>query len=158
MSEITWRTEQRRVRDLLPYEFNPRTLGEEQHAHLTKSLSKFGLVEIPVVNTDNKLIAGHQRVRVLIELGRANDTIDVRVPSRTLTIEEFREYLVRSNKNVGDWDFNILANSFEIDDLKAWGFKEAELGLNFDEPAANEEPGGEAKPHQCPSCGFKWQD
>jgi len=53
------------------------------------------------------------------------------VPNRKLTDKEFKEYNVRSNKNSGSWDFDILANSFELPDLLEWGFEEKELDLNL---------------------------
>lgn len=161
MSEpITWTTQKRKVRDLAPFEFNPRQLTAEQHRQLTESLKRFGLADIPIVNPDNRLIGGHQRVRVMIELGMADDVIDVRVPSRPLTEAEFKELVVRLNKNTGEWNYDVLANNFELDDLKAWGFNEAELGLGF---ADNDGPGGgdgpsEPKVHRCPSCNFQFKD
>jgi len=160
MSAPTWHIERRRVRDLRPYEFNPRQLTREQHEQLTASIQRFGLVEIPVINTDGVLIAGHQRTRILIEQGQADTEIDVRVPDRALTEAEFKEYLLRSNKNTGEWNFDILANSFELDDLKMIGFTEAELGLGFgDDPAPEGEPENQGpKVHQCPSCSFRFTD
>jgi len=162
MSEpINWTTEKRKVRDLTPFEWNPRQLTAIQHKQLTDSLQKFGLADIPIVNPDNRLIGGHQRVRVMIELGLADEVIDVRVPSRPLTEIEFKELVVRLNKNTGEWNYDVLANNFELDDLKAWGFNEAELGLGFDDNTGDE--GGTAGPsepkvHVCPSCSFKFKD
>jgi site-specific DNA-methyltransferase (adenine-specific) len=49
---------------------------------LLASITKFDLVEIPAVNTDGTIIAGHQRLRLLLELGREREMIDVRVPRR----------------------------------------------------------------------------
>jgi hypothetical protein len=44
----------------------------------------------------------------------------VRVPDRELSIDEARELNVRLNKNVAEWDFDTLANNFELDDLLDW--------------------------------------
>ena len=35
---------------------------------------------------------------------------------------------------------DILANEFDIEELKDWGFKEIELGLNIDKIDIEEEP------------------
>jgi hypothetical protein len=51
-----------------------------------------------------------------------------------LSEEEFKEYNIRSNKNTGSWDFDILANTFDTSDLVEWGFDEKELGIAPDEP------------------------
>lgn len=126
LAPLEWRTEKRKVKDLIPYEYNPRTLSETKKAKLRKSLEKFNLAEIPAVNSDNKIIAGHQRILVLMEIGRGEEDIDVRVPNRALTEEEFKEYNIRSNIQVGDWDLDILEDVFADIDL-------GELGLNLDE-------------------------
>lgn len=134
--EIEFHTEQRKINDLVPYEHNPRQMTQKQVDDLTNSLKKFSLAEIPVINTDNTIIAGHQRLKILQRLQKGEETIDVRVPNRQLTEEEVQEYNIRSNKNTGDWDFDILANSFNYEDLKEWGFNESELKGFEDKPKA----------------------
>jgi len=71
------------------------------------------------------------RVQALKALGWEEEEIEVRVPSRPLTEEEAREYLLRSNKNVGEWDWDLLAN-FSEDELKRVGFSSEELDKIFD--------------------------
>src|SRR4030066_369569 len=132
MSEkLLWHTEKRRIDDLIPYEHNPRQMSEKQVKDLTKSLEKFDLVEIPAIDTDNKIIAGHQRLKIMQLIGRGEEEIDVRLPSRKLTDKEFQEYNIRSNKNTGEWSFDGLANNFEIEDLKEWGFDEKDLRIDL---------------------------
>ena len=116
-NRLVWRTEQRKVSDLIPNPQNPRKMSEKQAEELKKSVEKFNLAEIPAINTDNKIVAGHMRVATLQLLGRGDEVIDVRVPSRKLTDKEYREYLLRSNQNRGDWDWDVLANSFDINEL-----------------------------------------
>ena len=96
---LKWNTEKRKINDLLPYEANPRLMREEQVEQLKQSITKYNLVEIPAINTDNTIIAGHQRLKIMQLLGRGEEEIDVRVPSRKLNKEELEEYLIRSNKN-----------------------------------------------------------
>ena len=121
MEKLTWHTETRKVADLIPWEKNPRKLTPVQAKHLDESLEKFDLVEIPVINTDNRLIAGHQRCYRMMLKGRGEETVDVRVPNRPLSEEEFTEYNVRSNKNTGEWDWAKLAE-FERQMLLEVGF------------------------------------
>jgi len=119
--QLTWTTEQRKVKDLIPYEYNPRFITEERKAKLLASMQKFNLVEIPAINLDDKLIAGHQRILILLDLDRGEDMIDVRVPNRMLTESEFKEYNITSNLPVGFWDVDILEQAFGDIDLKALG-------------------------------------
>ncbi len=130
MDKLIWHNEKRKIDDLIPTEGNPRQMTEKQKEDLQKSLEKFNLVEIPAINTDNRIISGHQRLKVLQLLGRGKEEIDVRVPNRTLTEEEHREYLLRANKNLGEWDFDLLAN-FNEDLLKDVGWDSEELQMMF---------------------------
>jgi hypothetical protein len=134
LHKIRWQTEKRKLSELVEYEHNPRQLTEKQHSDLKKSLEKFDLAEIPAINTDNKIIAGHQRLKILSEIYGQSHEIDVRVPSRKLTEKEFKEYNIRSNKNLGTWDFDILANSFDFDSLLEWGFDKNELDITSEKP------------------------
>lgn len=126
LSPLEWHTEKRKVKDLIPYEYNPRRLTAEKKERLRASLEKFNLAEIPAINLDNKIIAGHQRVYIMLELDRGDDIIDVRVPNRMLTETEFKEYNITSNVPAGEWDLDILNEIFSDIDLMA-------LGLNVDE-------------------------
>ena len=99
---LAWRTESRKISDLVPSAINPRTMSPKQIEDLKQSLQKFNLVEIPVIDTNNNLIAGHQRLMVMKLLGRGEETIDVRVPSRKLSKKEYDAYLLASNRIHGD--------------------------------------------------------
>jgi DNA modification methylase len=100
---------------------------------LKASLAKFGIADPIIINTDNMIIGGHQRKKILETLlGYDPDyQIDVRVPDRELSIDEARELNVRLNKNVAEWDFDTLANNFELDDLLDWGFDKHDLDLDL---------------------------
>lgn len=99
-------------------------MSEKQADDLNQSLKRFSLVEIPVINTDNLIIAGHQRIEALRRLKGDDFEIDVRVPEKKLTQKQVDEYLIRSNKNTGEWDWDTLANVFDQPDLVSWGFAE----------------------------------
>jgi site-specific DNA-methyltransferase (adenine-specific) len=108
-------------------------MSPRQVEDLKKSLTKFNLVEIPVVDRDNKVIAGHQRLMVLKLLGREAEKIEVRVPSRKLTKTEYEQYLLTSNRVHGDWDWERLAADFDIDTLLTSGFDDTDLSHLFDD-------------------------
>jgi len=128
---MKWKTEQRKLKDLIPYEHNPRNLTDKQREDLTASFKKFDLVELPAINTDNQLLAGHQRLKIMLELYGADHEIDVRVPGEKLTEAECQEYNIRSNKNTGEWNFDVLEDAFDFDDLVEWGFSEDELDFEI---------------------------
>lgn len=127
MTKLKWHTEARRVKDLLPLKTNPRKISEKEFRDLKQSFKKFDLVEIPAVDVDGKIVAGHQRIAVLQLLERGDEMIDCRVPNRKLTQEEYNQYLITSNKVHGDWDIELLRDNFELDTLLESGFSNDEL-------------------------------
>ena len=136
---LLWHNEKRKVCDLLEMPENPRQLTKEQAKNLEASFKKFDLVEIPVIDTDNTLIAGHQRMKIMQMLGRADEEIDVRVPNRKLTDTERKEYNLRSNKNTGEWDNDKLAQYFDEEMLKDVGFTEDEIAEALQKTIEGEE-------------------
>lgn len=126
---LQWHTEQRRVSELKGYDKNPRYLTPEQENALVESLQRFNLVEIPAINADGTIIAGHQRCAILHKLGRGEQYIDVRVPNRALTEAEFAEYNVRSNANTGSWDEEMLAQLYDAPMLEGWGLDVSDMKL-----------------------------
>ncbi len=133
--KLEWSTVTRKVDDLVPYEKNPRKMSKEQIENLKKSLDKFNLVEIPAIDIDNKIIAGHQRLKVLQILKRGQEEIEVRVPNRKLTKEEYEQYLIASNAITGDWDYDLLKD-FDLDMLTTVGFDSEDLSNIWDDDIA----------------------
>lgn len=121
LSPLEWYTVKRAVSDLIPCDFNPRQISEEELDRLKKSLEKFNLVEIPAADIDNVLLAGHQRIAAMYILGRGGELIDVRIPNRKLTEEEFKEYMLRSNIHNGEFDWSKIEEFFQDIDLEGIG-------------------------------------
>jgi len=126
--------ESKLVKDLNPASYNPRQISSKQYKDLKESVKKFGLVDPIIVNKDNTVIGGHQRLKICKDL----KYVEVDCVILDLSKEQERELNIRLNKSGGEFDLDILANEFEIEELKDWGFKEIELGLNIDKL---EEPG-----------------
>lgn len=131
MKKLEWHTAKRKVNDLLPYSKNPRSISDKQMSDLKKSLKKFNLVELPAIDTDEKILAGHQRIKALQILGRGEEKIEVRIPNRKLTQKEYDQYLITSNAVTGSWDFEKL-KAFDLDLLLDIGFDQAELSKFWD--------------------------
>jgi len=129
MPIINWKNERRKIVDLIPADYNPRRLTDIQKEQLKKSLEKFNLADPLILNTDNTLIGGHQRLKILIDLGI--EEIDVRMPDRALTKEEEKELNLRLNKNIGEWDIDMLLK-FDQNMLMDVGFDNNELGDYWD--------------------------
>jgi hypothetical protein len=129
---IVWHPELRKLSDLVPYEKsgkkNPRIIDEFGLAQLKSSFDDVGMLQPLVINLDNTILSGHAR---WLQLSSENPDgeVYVMVPDRMLTPKQEEAVLIRTNKNIaGKWDWEELANSFEIDDLLNWGFTGVELG------------------------------
>jgi ParB-like chromosome segregation protein Spo0J len=124
------------INKLQPASYNPRQISTKQYKDLKESIEKFDLVDPIIINKDMTVIGGHQRLKVCKDLKHTE--IDCVVLD--LTKEEEKELNIRLNKSGGEFDLDILANEFEIEELKDWGFKEIELGLNIDKIDIEEQP------------------
>ena len=157
---ITWTNDKRKLSDLIPWPRNPRQVKVEQVKRLQESLDEFGQPETIAIGPENELYNGHQRLKSWADK-HGDLEVDVRVSSRPLTEKEREKLTVFLHKGAaGEWDFDILANEFEVDDLLDWGFVEAELfgsGVmvpDFDPVGEDEQPRlDEKKPVTCPECG-----
>ena len=118
---------QKTIDSLIFAEYNPRQLTEDQYKQLKDSITRFGMVDPIIVNTHkdrlNIIVGGHQRVKVAKKMGIE----DVPCVFVNLNYDKERELNVRLNKNTGGWDYDILADMFDMDELIDWGFKEEEL-------------------------------
>lgn len=124
---MKWVLEHREIEKIYPNEKNPRKLSKKQAAELNKSLRTYGLCQPIVINPQGKIIGGHQRYEVLRKLGYR--MVDVYLPTQPLSEEEEEELAIRLNKNIGDWDIDILANHWDPEKLCEWGFSMEELHL-----------------------------
>lgn len=131
--KIDWKVKKVKLSEIKEYEANPRTITEKGLKDLKQSIERFGQAEPLVVNTDMVLIGGHARKIALQSLDY--ETCDVIIPSKKLTDKQVQELNIRLNKNIaGTFDFDILTEFFETDDLIEWGFESFE----FDTKEINE--------------------
>ncbi len=126
--EVTYQ----KVKELNPAPYNPRKWSEDAIAQLTESIKSFGLVDPILVNgaTDRKnvVIGGHFRLKVAKDLGiKEVPVVYVDIPD----IEREKELNIRLNKNLGDWDYELLAE-FDETLLSTIGFDSEEIDAIFD--------------------------
>ena len=135
--------EKKKISDLIPAPYNPRQSTAKQEKHLKESLEKFGLVEPIIFNKQTGyIVGGHFRVRELKKLG----ITEIECVIVDLNEADEKELNIRLNANTGSWDWDTLANDWEVVDLEAWGLDipnwsaGSELNtMNEDELDINEE-------------------
>lgn len=123
--------ERKKLADLRPAEYNPRRElqpGDPAYEKIARSIEQFGYVDPLVVNKDGTVIGGHQRLRVLKDLGATEADVVV------LDLDKDREKAlnIALNKITGDWDPAKLTEVIgELDledyDLTLTGYSEKEL-------------------------------
>ena len=112
---------------------NPRTIKDESFKSLCKSIkdNKEYFEARPIICSnrtgENIIIAGNQRYRAAMEIGlKAVPTVIL----QKLTKAREKEIIIRDNISNGDWNFDILANDFELEDLKDWGVELPDFDIN----------------------------
>jgi len=111
----------RTISELKHPDYNPRQIKKTEFEQLKKSLDKFDSVEPAVINMfkgrENIIIGGNQRIRAAQALGWKEFPCVI----VSLSEDRERELNIRLNANTGRWDYDILANNFEIDTLEDYG-------------------------------------
>ena len=125
---MKWELKTLQIEEVFENDDNPRRLTKDQEKQLRTSLEKFGVCEPVVVNRSGKIIGGHQRFSILKSMGRK--TIEVYRAAEELSPAEEKELTIRLNKNTGEWDYDMLANAWDVGDLLEMGFELKELGLD----------------------------
>lgn len=118
--------------DLKLNENNPRLIREDKFKKLVASIKDFPkMMELRpiVIDKDMNILGGNMRFRALQEAGY-NEIDDswVKIADK-LTDEEKKRFVIEDNMPFGEWDWDILANNFEVGDLLDWGFNENELKI-----------------------------
>lgn len=125
------RFERRRLADLLPASYNPRTNlkpGDPAYEKIVRSIEDFGYCDPIIVNTNGTIVGGHQRAQVLKDIGA--EYADVVVVD--LSPEKEKALNIALNKITGQWDEAKLTDLIgELDvedyDLTKTGYSEEEL-------------------------------
>lgn len=128
--------EKKKVTELIPADYNPRKdlkPGDPEYEKLKRSIEQFGYVE-PVIwnHTTGRVVGGHQRLKVLIDMG----ITEVECVVVELSEEKEKALNVALNKISGDWDKEklalLIADLQGADfDVSLTGFEPAELDALF---------------------------
>jgi len=106
---------------------NPRILKDDKFKKLVKSIKDFPqMLDIRpiVVNDDMIVLGGNMRLKACKEAGLKEVPV---IKVKDLTEEQQREFIVKDNVGFGEWDWELLANEWDYEQLEDWG-----LDLEFD--------------------------
>ena len=109
------------IKDINLNKENPRTISKEKKEKLIKSIKEFPkMLEIrPIVVDDTMtILGGNMRYTACKEAGLKEVYI---IKASDLSEEQKRQFVIKDNVGFGEWDWDELANNWEIDELEEWG-------------------------------------
>jgi len=124
-----------KLKDIKPNPNNPRVLRDDKFQKLKQSIKEFPKMlslRPMVIDENNVVLGGNMRLRALQELG-FNDIDEAWVKqSSDLTEEEKKRFIIADNVSFGEWDWDTLANDWEVVDLEAWGLDVSNYVNNYE--------------------------
>lgn len=159
-----WKIEKIALKDVNPYERNPRSITDKAKSGLRASMERFGYVEPIVWNrTTGNIVGGHQRFEELKRQGVKKATMVVveMKPDRELAAN-----LTLNNPEIeGDWDEPALALLEQVKDadeelykaLNMDGLQESIESMISSGDSDDGDDEEEETDTKCPCCNFEWK-
>jgi len=100
---------------------NPRFIKGNKFEKLVKSIKEFPeMLDLRpiVVNQDMIVLGGNMRLKACEEAGLKEVPI---IFADNLTPEQEKEFIIKDNSSFGEWDWDLLANEWNTDQLADWG-------------------------------------
>jgi len=100
---------------------NPRIIKDDKFHKLVKSIKEFPkMLELRpiVVNDDMIVLGGNMRLKACKEAGLKEIPV---IKASELTEEQQREFIIKDNVGFGEWDWDMLANEWDNEQLVEWG-------------------------------------
>ena len=137
------------IQEVRPNENNPRFIKDYKFKKLVKSIKEFPqMLKLRpiVVNSDMVVLGGNMRLKACKEAGLKEVYI---LKADDLTEEQQREFIVKDNVGFGEWDWDVLGNEWNTQQLEDWGIEV--IGFDVDEDDLSDSfslPDGDKAPFQ----------
>jgi hypothetical protein len=112
---------------------NPRIIKDDKFLKLVNSIKEFPkMLEIRpiVVNADMIVLGGNMRLKACIEAGLKQVPI---IKADDLTEDEQRQFIIKDNVSGGEWDWEMLSNEWDVEQLEDWGLDLPGFDIDADE-------------------------
>jgi ParB-like chromosome segregation protein Spo0J len=117
---------------------NPRLIKDEKFKKLVQSIKSFPeMLNIRpiVVNQDLVILGGNMRYKACKEAGMK----EIPVIVADLNEDQQREFLIKDNTSGGEWDWDMLANEWDSEELQNWGLDIPNFAPDVDYSILNDE-------------------
>ena len=126
---------------------NPRIIKDDKFKKLVASIKEFpqmlSLRPI-VVNDDMIVLGGNMRLKACKEAGLKEVPV---IKASDLNEEQQKQFIIKDNVGYGEWDWDMLANEWDAEELVEWGIdipsydiNASELGTDFNLPDGDKSP------------------
>ena len=111
---------------------NPRFIKDHKFEKLVNSIKEFPqMLELRpiVVNQDMVVLGGNMRLKACEAAGITEVPI---IFADNLTPEQEKEFIIKDNSSFGEWDWDLLANEWDTDQLIDWGMDVPNFDIDND--------------------------
>jgi len=131
---------------------NPRLIKDERFAKLCKSIQdapKFMALRPIIIDGEGMILGGNMRYKALLHLGY-KEVPDAWVKrADDLTEEERRRFIISDNVGFGEWEWETVANEWDVEELADWGLDVPGFDVDMDKMGDEFElPDGDKAPFQ----------
>lgn len=124
--------QKKKISEIKPNPANPRIIKDDKFKKLVQSIKDLPeMMEIRpiVVNSDMIVLGGNMRLKAAKEAGYK----EVPVIISDMPQDKEREFIIKDNVGFGEWDWELLANEWDSEQLGEWGLDVGGFDVNSDE-------------------------
>ena len=141
------------IQEVRPNENNPRFIKDYKFKKLVKSIKEFPqMLKLRpiVVNSDMVVLGGNMRLKACKEAGLKEVWV---LKADDLTEQQQREFIVKDNVGFGEWDWDVLANDWNGQQVDDWGLTVVPFEDSIEEVLEKKIEKQDKKTNTCEVCG-----
>ncbi len=139
------------IKEIKENENNPRYIRDTKFKKLVKSIKDFPeMLEFRpiIVDEDMVILGGNMRLKACKSAGLNKVWVDI---VKGWSEKQKQEFIIKDNSSFGEWDWDLLANEWDVYELNEWGLSLPEFKPNNIE--VNEAIEVTNQGDKCPECG-----
>jgi len=121
------------ISQVIPNPTNPRIIKDDKFKKLVKSIEEFPeMLELRPIVVDSNMVVlgGNMRLKACLAAGLKEIPIIV---ADQLTDAQKGEFIIKDNVGFGEWDWDLLANEWDVEALTDWGLDVGGFDLNAEQ-------------------------